>query len=822
MNRKIQRHLVLALVGLLFIVLAVSVNITKANSMDHMKLLSESIKSNLISISIAARNLIDIEKFYSYNSIEDIYADIEAYEETHNNLRSLYEMAGATFVYALKRIDDSYYFIFDTDPENLTIEDIFIVYDDISYVHFDAFNGNYSAGIMNVVDQWGSYNTGAIPIWRDGEIIGIVSTDIEDEYIRASKKAATRNTVSLIVLLTMVMVANIIIISNLIISPLRKLTDSVSKTSIDTGIIYGEDRKDEIGELARKIHTMTSDLESTIKKAQAASEAKSSFLANMSHEIRTPMNAIIGMTNIGKSAHSMERKDYALGKIESASTHLLGIINDILDMSKIEANKLELYHETFVFEELLKKAINIIIYRIVEKHQKFSLYIDEKIPQFVISDEKRLAQVITNLLSNAVKFTPEHGMISLNTKLLKNENDTCVIQFSISDTGVGISEEHLARLFNPFEQAESSITRKYGGTGLGLTLTKRIVELMGGSIFVSSVVNEGSTFTFTIKIRNSCKTVDARPLSASIIDMEDIKILIVDDDEDIRDYFVDIAMRFNIKCDTAANGDEAIALLKNGNVYDIYFVDWMMPGMNGIELSQHIKQIDKEKQHCDVSTIIMISSVEWQHIESDAKDAGVAGFLPKPIFPSDFIDCVKKCFGIDLLQKGNDEKFEKADSFWGYRVLLVEDIEINREIVTALLEPTFLEIDCAANGAEAVKMFNKSPEKYNIIFMDLQMPEMDGYEATRMIRSLDHEKAKSIPIIAMTANVFKDDIENCFAAGMNDHIGKPLDFGMVLNILRQYLFKQKPVIDRRLKNRRKERDDRRQKPDRRIEERRKR
>ena len=566
----------------------------------------------------------------------------------------------------------------------------------------------------------------------------------------------------------------------------------------------------------REQKQMLEKLKETLQNANAASKAKGDFLSNMSHEMRTPMNAIIGMTNIAKAAHSVERKDYALGKIEDASVHLLGIINDILDMSKIEADKLELNPVAFVFEEMLKKVINIINFKVVEKHQKISVYIDENIPSALVCDDQRLAQVITNLLSNAVKFTPENGTITINTRLKEEAGGSYIVEFSVTDTGVGISEEQQARLFNAFEQAESSTSRKFGGTGLGLTISKRIVELMGGDISVSSEVGKGSTFTFSIKAVKPDEQMETRLLATYHTVVDELMILIVDDDSDILEYFVDIAMRFNFICDTAASGEEALELIEGGNKYDICFVDWKMPGMNGVELSRRIKEINS-----DESVIIMISSVEWSEISDDAIDAGIDDFLPKPIFPSAFVECVNKYLGVDLLGESQSENKERVDRFWGYRVLLAEDVEINREIVIALLEPTLLEIDCAENGQQAVELFSEEPDKFNLIFMDIQMPGMDGIEATRRIRALDGDKAKEIPIIAMTANVFKEDIENCIEAGMNGHIGKPLDFNEVLQILREYLFKQHPAKDRRLNDRRKRADDRRQQPDRRKGERRK-
>jgi len=563
------------------------------------------------------------------------------------------------------------------------------------------------------------------------------------------------------------------------------------------------------------LHDMT-EIINSVKQAESANLAKSHFLANMSHEIRTPMNAIIGMTNIAKATQSVERKDYALGKIGDASKHLLGIINDILDMSKIEADKLELHPIAFNFEDMLKKTINIINFPIIERHQKFTVYIDENIPRALKCDDQRLSQVITNLLSNAVKFTPENGTISLKTELLSDDGGTIVLKFEVSDTGMGMNEEQQSRLFHPFEQAESSTTRKFGGTGLGLTITKRIVEMMGGEISVVSAPGEGATFTFTIRAEKPPEAEGGLPPVAPQV-VKDMRVLVVDDDADIRAYFVDIAMRFNITCDTAESGEEALGMMENGSQYDICFVDWKMPGgIDGIELSRRIRALDAEE-----TIIIMISSVEWQEIEAEAKDAGINKFLPKPIFPSAFIDCINIYFGVDLLHE-DEESEPQIDRFWGYRVLLAEDVEINREIVMALLEPTHVEIDCAENGAEAVRMFSEAPERYNMIFMDIQMPGMDGYQATRAIRSLDVDWAKSIPIIAMTANVFKEDIDHSLEAGMDGHIGKPLDFDVVLQTLRHYLFQQQPAAERRKEDRRKTPSDRRQMPDRRLGDRRKR
>lgn len=377
------------------------------------------------------------------------------------------------------------------------------------------------------------------------------------------------------------------------------------------------------------------NLISTRKKAEKASQAKSDFLANMSHEIRTPMNAIIGMMNIAKNTDDIAEKDYALDKINSAATHLLGVINDILDMSKIEAQKLTLSIEQFDLQKTLKKITNVMGYNIENKSQEFIMDISDDIPRYLVSDDQRLSQVITNLLSNAVKFTPEGGTVSLSGRLLERDNSKCLLEFRVQDTGIGISEENQKKLFKTFEQADASTSRKFGGSGLGLAISKSIVELLGGEIWIESVEGEGSTFIFTIKA-----TVGAGDINEELSEDE-----------------------------------------QNNGVYD---------------------------------------------------------------FSS-------KC------------------------VLLVEDIEINREIIISLLESTGITIDTAENGKIGADMFKANENKYDVILMDIHMPELDGYQATKKIRSLDSDIAKSIPIIAMTANVFREDIERCLEAGMNDHVGKPVD-----------------------------------------------
>jgi signal transduction histidine kinase len=407
-------------------------------------------------------------------------------------------------------------------------------------------------------------------------------------------------------------------------------------------------RKQERSILEGTVKERTRQLEIQTRAAQAAAQAKSDFLSNMSHEIRTPLNAVIGMTTLAQEASELERKDYCLNRIEEASSHLLGVINDILDMSKIESGKLQLATVKFNFAAMLKRVVGIINFQVEERQQQLLVHSDPHLPPVLLGDDQRLAQVVTNLLSNAVKFTPEQGEIILETHLLLEDPARCVIQVEVSDNGIGISPEQQLRLFSAFQQAESNTSRKFGGTGLGLAISKQIVELMGGEIWVESELGQGSTFAFTVQLARG-----------------------------------------------EADRDENIGAEK-------------------------------------------------------APESG-------------------------------------PDNFAGRRILLAEDVEINREIVLALLEPTGLLIDCAENGTEALARYSAAPDSYAMIFMDVQMPEMDGYEATRRIRAFEATRGRRVPIIAMTANIFREDIEQCLAAGMDGHVGKPLDLEEVLRQLREHL-----------------------------------
>jgi len=518
--------------------------------------------------------------------------------------------------------------------------------------------------------------------------------------------------------------------------------------------------------------------------AEKGSRAKSNFLSHMSHEIRTPLNAIIGMIKIGISTEDADKKNYCLKRAESASKHLLGIINDILDMSKIESDIFELSSNEIDFEEMLMEIANVANVRAEEKKQVFIVNLSKDVPARIESDELHLSQVLTNLLSNAIKFTPEKGMVVLSVDKAEETGDDIELRIEITDTGIGMTEEQQARLFRPFIQADASITKKFGGTGLGLVICKKIIELMGGNIRIDSELDKGSKFTFTIKAKKLSEKPRA-DLHAGI-NADELRILAVDNSIDIREFFINTMEGLRLSCDIAANGAEALEMIRRADVpYNIFFIDWQLSDINGVELTKRIKDIYAEN-----SVIIMSSMADWHVIEKEAVAAGVNCSIPKPLFPSGLINAINTCMGESYKAAPHHEHKElirKIYDFSSHTVLIAEDIEINREIMSAILSETDITIDFAETGKTAVSMFRENPDKYSLILMDINMPEMDGYEAARQIRALDIEKAKTIPILAMTANVFREDIERCLSSGMNDHTGKPIDASALFGMINKYI-----------------------------------
>jgi signal transduction histidine kinase/CheY-like chemotaxis protein len=726
--------------SLLMLIVAVTTSLT-INSISGF--LRDNIEERLLASSRAAAEIVEIEELDAFVTAADM--DKPAFKELRDRLISFAEESNILYVYYIRMTPDGMaQFIIDNDTteDSVNLSTPPIEMESSPLLAFGGIAstsglGNYSEGYTGLLSSFA-------PVFDEtGRVTVIAGVDIDDYYI-----IKTRSNMTVLTVLMLLALAGVIAGGCLSL------------------LLY-----------RRKERALAEALDG----ANRASRAKTDFLANMSHEMRTPMNAVIGMTTIARGAADVEKKDYCLKKIDEASSHLLGVINDILDMSKIEANKFELSLSEFDFEEMLKRVVNVINFRMDEKHLNFTVYVDNNIPCALIGDDQRLAQVIANLLSNAVKFTPEGGNIRLDTCFVEEKNQLCTILIKVSDTGIGVSAEQQQRLFTSFEQADSGTSRKFGGTGLGLAISKRIVEMMDGSIWVESELGEGAVFAFMISVRRGDAT-ERRSLLPPNVNRDNLRILAVDDEADILEYFEDIMQRFGIVCDVADSGKKALELVEQNGAYDICFVDLRMPEPDGLALSRRLKALSAGK-----SVVIMISAAEWSMIENDAKAAGVDGFIPKPLFPSAIADCINECLGHGAMQSGASPDEAEIGCFKGYRIILAEDMEINREIVLALLEPTALCIDCAVNGEEAVRMFADSPDDYDMIFMDVQMPEMDGYEATRRIRSLNTPRAKHVPIVAMTANVFREDVEKCLDAGMDDHIGKPLDLAEVTEKLQKYL-----------------------------------
>jgi signal transduction histidine kinase/DNA-binding response OmpR family regulator len=522
--------------------------------------------------------------------------------------------------------------------------------------------------------------------------------------------------------------------------------------------------------------------EKAYEQAAAAIKAKSEFLSNMSHEIRTPINAITGMASIGKSSEDIKQMAYCFERVEDASGLLLGTINNILDMSKIDSGKFDLSASEFSFEKMLHSVINTVNQQIHEKRLKLKVSIDRTIPEIVIGDEQRLAHIVFNLMSNAIKFSPEEGSIHIGTYFLGEKDGICTIKATVTDSGIGISPEQQPNLFSPFWQLESSMSRQFDGSGLGLTISKNIVEMMGGKIWVESEFEKGATFAFTIKVKKG--VAKKRNFLERGITWSNVRVLVVDDDPDTRDFFMKITGTLGVKCDTASSGEEALGLVEQGKAYDICFVDWLLPEIDGFELARILKTKAENPENI---AVIVFSAAALDTANDNDKGAYIDKYLSKPLFPFTIIDTINDCLGMADDGHIRKMKHETLPQFAGRRILLVEDVEINREIVLTLLKPTLIEIICVDNGKDAVSTFSEAPEKYDLILMDLQMPQMDGYEATRNIRALDFPKAKAIPILAMTAHSFDEDVVKCLNVGMNGHIGKPLDYDELLEQLFIYL-----------------------------------
>ena len=522
-----------------------------------------------------------------------------------------------------------------------------------------------------------------------------------------------------------------------------------------------------------------------LKVTEQASRAKSEFLSKMSHEMRTPLNAIIGMAKIASRTDEVEKLRYCLSMIDNSSSQLLGLINNVLDMSKIEASKLELESSPLDIEQILIKVSNLVIEKIEEKGIRFKIRLNPDMNMRYIGDDMRLSQVITNLLSNAVKFTPNNGLIELSAEEISSDDTHNVLRFIVKDTGIGMTSEQISRLFNAFEQADSSTTRRFGGTGLGLAISKSIVEKMGGRIWARSKPGEGSEFFAEVRLERM--PPEENELIFGDIRPEDIKTLIVSPDGDTRDYFEAITGKYGIRGDAAGNEYAASEMIRSAKAsQDPYRVIFAECGLGCENFLNALKEI-KNASGSDSAIIAVTTFLNWNRIEKEAREIGVENFTLTPLFPSEVLKTITEtvCGG---LHKNGESKNDKdmLPDISGVSLLLAEDVDINREIFKSLFDDSGIYIDFAENGRIAAEMFQKNPDKYDMIIMDLQMPEMDGFEATKTIRKLPIPRAAEIPIIAMTANAFKEDIDNCLAGGMNDHLSKPIDVNAVADKIAFY------------------------------------
>ena len=571
-------------------------------------------------------------------------------------------------------------------------------------------------------------------------------------------------------------IANALILLGVFIYNLRQSKENtrllVAKESSEAEL---RGKQAELGQriaLQEKLEQQSHALSDALAAAKEANKAKTVFLSNMSHEIRTPMNTIIGLVNIAMNdpETTPKIKDY-LTKIGDSAHHLLDLINDILDMSRIESGRMTLKNEEFAFSKLIENINTIFSGQCQEKGLDYQCHVNGQIDDYYIGDNMKLRQVLINILGNSVKFTPSGGKVDVVVEKIASLNDKSTLRFTIKDTGIGMSKDFLPHIFDAFSQEDGSSTNKYGSSGLGLAITKNIVEMMNGNIQVESEKGKGTVFTVTVTLMDSKMTKDKD--AEVTINPQEMSVLIVDDDPVACQHAKLVLEKLGISSEVATSGTEAIEMVKLRHArrqpYNLIVVDWKMPEMDGVETARQIRAIVGNE-----SAIIILTAYRWDDVLEEALAAGIDSFIPKPLFASTLMDELQSALKKKRAQAVENSK-PKAD-LKGRRILLAEDVQINAEIMVMVLETREMEVELAQNGKIAVELFESHPEGYyDAILMDMRMPEMDGLTATKTIRAMDRADSKSIPIIALTANAFDEDVQRSMQAGLNAHLSKPVE-----------------------------------------------
>ena len=548
------------------------------------------------------------------------------------------------------------------------------------------------------------------------------------------------------------------------------------------GVRHPEDREDglvhnvgacfiDVDAETRRDMEQSMALQDALKAAEEASRAKTTFLSNMSHEIRTPMNAIIGLNNIAlHDEKTPEKTREYLTKIDTSAHHLLNIINDILDMSRIESGRMYIKSEEFSFPKMLEQVNTIISGQCRDKGLHYDCRTKGRIDEYYIGDAMKLRQVMINILGNAVKFTPEGGSVSFTVEKMASYDRKDTLRLIFSDTGIGMSKEYLPHIFDAFSQEDASATNRYGSTGLGMPITKNIVELMNGSIEVESQKGVGSTFIVTLTLGHSDRKKDEDPLKTGTLMPHEMCVLVIDDDSIACEHAEIVLGQLGIICETAGSGYEGVEMVRIRHArrepYNLVLVDWKMPGMDGVETTRQIRSIVGNE-----TPVIILTSYNWDDIAEEALEAGVDSFVPKPLFAATVLDEFREAF-----EKKNAANAVGRADLTGRRILLAEDMAVNAEIIMMILGLKDVEVEHAENGKVAVQLFGEHEAGYyDAILMDMRMPEMDGLTATELIRTMEKPDSISIPIIALTANAFDEDVQRSMQAGLNAHLSKPVE-----------------------------------------------